>query len=240
MFRHKGKHRSFKQNLKLAGLLSFVAGIVNVSGFLAIKILTTHVTGHFAFFADELVQNRFHTAMIYFLYIFSFFAGAFFSGLSVEYIAKRRERYMYFIPLILEMIILSVTAAFNNTTLDSYAPVIASAILFAMGMQNALVTSISNAVVRTTHLTGLVTDLGIEIAQLFFYTQPEQLKRLKTSIQLRLAIIGFFLAGCIAGGIGYNAWGIHIMFLAVLSLAGGLIFESIRPQIAYIKRKYTK
>ena len=34
-----------------------------------------------------------------------------------------------------------------------------------MGMQNSLVTRLSGAVVRTTHLTGVVTDLGIEAAR---------------------------------------------------------------------------
>jgi len=240
MFRHKGKHRTLTQNLKLAGLLSFVAGIVNVSGYLALQILTTHVTGHIALFADNLVQYQFHSALTYLIYMLSFFSGALVSGISVEYVAKRKERYMYFIPLILEIFTLSTIATFSSTTMNNYASAIATTLLFTMGMQNALVTSISNAVVRTTHLTGLVTDLGIEVAQLFFYTEATQLKKLRSSIQLRLAIVGFFSAGCLAGGIGYNMFGIRILYLSVICLAGGLIFESIRPQIAYIKRKYTR
>ncbi len=50
MFRHKGKNRTFAHNLRLATLLSFVAGLVNITGVLAVKTLTTNVTGHFAFF----------------------------------------------------------------------------------------------------------------------------------------------------------------------------------------------
>lgn len=240
MFRHRGKHRTFRQNLKLASLLSFVAGMVNVSGFLSVAILTTHVTGHFAYFAEELVKNRFNSALTFLLYIVSFFAGAFFSSLSVEYVVKRKERYMYFIPVILEMIILSITASLSPQLLIHHATLISFSLLFAMGMQNALVTTISNSIVRTTHLTGLFTDLGIEISQLFFYTRPEQLQKLKSSIKLRLAIISFFLAGCLIAGYGYNFYGISVLFLAVFCLAVGLVSERIRSQIVIMKRRHTK
>ena len=50
MFRHYNKTRTLSHNLKIASLLSFVAGCVNVAGFLAVQKLTTNVTGHFAFF----------------------------------------------------------------------------------------------------------------------------------------------------------------------------------------------
>ena len=59
MFRHKGKTRTIKHNLRIASLLSFVAGIVNVAGFLAIQRLTTNVTGHFAFIVEEILKLNF-------------------------------------------------------------------------------------------------------------------------------------------------------------------------------------
>jgi uncharacterized membrane protein YoaK (UPF0700 family) len=129
MFRHKGKSRTLEHNLKIATLLSFVAGVVNIVGFLAVQKLTTNVTGHFAFFGDNFIL-----------------------------------------------------AAPN---------VLAYLLLFAMGLQNSLVTSISNATVRTTHLTGLFTDLGIELSQLFFYKLKQQRERLISSIKLRFTIISF-------------------------------------------------
>jgi uncharacterized membrane protein YoaK (UPF0700 family) len=59
MFRHVGKGRTLVHNLQLASLLSLVAGIVNVTGIFALHTLTTNVTGHFAYFADEVAQNHF-------------------------------------------------------------------------------------------------------------------------------------------------------------------------------------
>jgi uncharacterized membrane protein YoaK (UPF0700 family) len=56
MLRHQGRSRTLKHNLQIATVLSFVAGIVNVTGFLSIHQLTTNVTGHFAQFMYD-VEN---------------------------------------------------------------------------------------------------------------------------------------------------------------------------------------
>src|SRR4029079_2197368 len=103
MFRHRGKSRTLIHNLKLASLLSFVAGIVNVSGLFAVQRLTTNVTGHFAFFADELVKKNIQQALIYLLYIFAFLTGAFFSNFLVEFVSRKNERLINTIPVALEI-----------------------------------------------------------------------------------------------------------------------------------------
>ena len=163
MFRHRGKSRTLTHNLKLASLLSFVAGIVNVSGLFAVQRLTTNVTGHFAFFADEMAQNNFRQGIVYLLFIFAFLLGAFFSNLLVEIISKVNERFINSIPVGIEIGILTFIAFLDPAAIQLWANTVACLLLFAMGLQNALVTSLSNSVVRTTHLTGLFTDLGIEL-----------------------------------------------------------------------------
>lgn len=72
MFRHKGKSRTYSHNLRLASILSFIAGVINITGVLAIKTLTTKVTGHFAYFAEELVNKNYAIALVFLLFIFSF------------------------------------------------------------------------------------------------------------------------------------------------------------------------
>lgn len=78
MFRHQGSRRTLKHNLKIATVLSFVAGMVNVTGFLAFKQLTTNVTGHFALFIKDVADFDFWKGTIYFLYLFSFLFGSFY------------------------------------------------------------------------------------------------------------------------------------------------------------------
>ena len=174
MFRHQGKTRTLEHNKKIASLLSFVAGMVNVAGFLSVQRLTTNVTGHFAFFVDEVFKLHFSESFIYFLYILFFFLGSFVSNLLVEIITRKNERYIYVIPTIIESIILFTIGLIGHNLIAKNANFIALSLLFAMGLQNSLVTRISGAIVRTTHLTGLFTDLGIELSQLFFYKAKEK------------------------------------------------------------------
>ncbi|MGF1923258.1 MAG: DUF1275 family protein, partial [Bacteroidia bacterium] len=84
MFRHKGKGRTYLHNLKLASILSTVAGIVNITGVLAVNTLTTNVTGHFAFFSEQLFLGNYGLAITYLYYILFFLLGAFVSGVIME------------------------------------------------------------------------------------------------------------------------------------------------------------
>ena len=164
MFRHKGKNRTFIHNLRLATLLSFVAGIVNITGVLAVKTLTTNVTGHFAYFAEELMRQDFSAAITFFVFTLFFLLGAFTSNFISEFIAKTNPNSSHIIPITLEIILLAAVAFFGNASnlASLEGKSMAFAMLFAMGIQNSLVTKISQSTVRTTHLTGLFTDLGIE------------------------------------------------------------------------------
>jgi uncharacterized membrane protein YoaK (UPF0700 family) len=240
MFRHTGKHRTLSHNIKLASLLSLVAGIVNVTGFFSVQTLTTNVTGHFAFFADEMVRKSLSTSLIYLFYILSFLLGAFLSGILVEIIIRKNSRYIYVIPITVEIIILISVSLLKHDTVIENAQAISCWLLFAMGLQNALVTSISNAVVRTTHLTGLFTDLGIELSQLFFYKEERQSKKIQSSIKLRLVIISFFFIGCVAGGYGYFYIGMYTLLFAALLLVIGLLYDNLKYQVVLLKRKYLK
>ncbi len=221
MFRHRGEGRTLIHNLRIASLLSFVAGLVNIAGFLSVQRLTTNVTGHFAFFIDELFKLNPLQGFIFFLYIFFFFLGSFTSNFIIELIYKRKKIYNYVIPVLLEGSILILVALLGTILTNAYPDVLAFLLLFAMGLQNSLVTSISNSIVRTTHLTGLFTDLGIELSQLYFYTQHEQKAKLKASIKLRLTIISFFFIGGIVGGIFYGAIQLHILIIAGAILFAG-------------------
>ena len=238
MFIHQGKRRTAKHNLQIASLLSFVAGIVNVAGFLAVAKLTTNVTGHFAFFVDEVFKLKFWEGLIYFLYIFFFFLGSFSSNFLVEVISRKNENYVYIIPTSIECLILTIIAFSGHFLMRENPNLIAFSLLFAMGLQNSLVTRISNATVRTTHLTGLFTDLGIELSQLFFYKENETRIKLLASVKLRLTIISFFFVGGIVGGIFYSYLGLHVLLIGSISLIFGIIYDNVKLKIKRLKRRY--
>ena len=239
MFRHQGKNRTFIHNLRLATLLSFVAGIVNVTGVLSIETLTTNVTGHFAYFAEEIMKRDYAAAITFFVFTIFFLFGAFTSNFLAELISKKHPDLSHVIPIALEMLVLISVGIFGTQSeLSSIdGKWIAFSMLFAMGIQNSLVTKISQSTVRTTHLTGLFTDLGIELSQLFFYKKPEEKKKLKSSIYLRLSIILFFFIGCFAGGFLFNILEMKTLFVAATFLLFALLYDYLRLQFHVIKRK---
>ncbi len=238
MFSHHGKSRTLSHNLRIASLLSFVAGIVNVAGFLAVQKLTTNVTGHFAFFVDEVFKLNFWTGFVYFLYIFFFFLGSFVSSFLVELISQKTERNIYALPTSIEILILLIIGILGGDLILNNPDIVACSLLFAMGLQNSLVTKISNATVRTTHLTGLFTDLGIELSQLFFYKAAEKKQKLFSSIKLRMTIISFFFIGGVVGGICYTKIQLKVLVIASVALIVGLIYDNIKLKIVLFNRKY--
>ena len=231
MFSHKGKTRTAKHNLGIASLLSFVAGLVNVVGFFSVQKLTTNVTGHFAYFVDEAFKQDFRSAFHVALYIFFFFLGAFISNFIVEIYSRRRENLIYVVPTITEAVILAGLGVTGTYLLSKNPDLIAFSLLFAMGMQNSLVTSISNAVVRTTHLTGLFTDMGIEFSQLFFYKTDEQRTKLFSSIKLRVTIITTFFIGGILAGLFFSTYKMKTLIIASLLLIIGLFIDHINVKL---------
>ncbi|WP_340154241.1 YoaK family protein [uncultured Winogradskyella sp.] len=242
MFRHQGKSRTLKHNLQIATILSFVAGIVNVTGFLAFSQLTTNVTGHFALFISDVANFEFWKGTVYFLYIFSFLFGSFLSSFLIEKFRGNKKLNVFFLPTLIECLILTSIGLFGSLTESEYSDLIVCSLLFAMGLQNSLVTKISDAVVRTTHLTGLFTDLGIEISQLFFPENHPNTKHIKSTIKLRVYIICFFFLGGFIGGFLYSRLELKLYTLnfAAIILLASLFYDDMRFTLIKSKRKYNQ
>ena len=241
MFRHKGKGRTFSHNLKLASILSTVAGIVNITGVLSVNTLTTNVTGHFAFFSEQLFLKNYHASITFLLFILSFLFGAFISGLLTEWNYKRKPFASYGLPLLIEASLLSAVGILSTfTTLQdpTLRLLLSFSLLFAMGLQNALVTRVSQSVVRTTHLTGLFTDLGIELSQLFFYRERSERAKLNKNIFLKMMIVSFFFLGGIIGGFSYQLLQIKTLFFAVALLCFALWYDNLLYRYYNLKRRF--
>ena len=233
MFRHKGRRRTFYHNLRLASTLSFVAGLVNIVGVLSVATLTTNITGHFAFLAEEVSLKNYTKAITYIFYILFFLLGAFTCNFLVELVSIKKPRISHALPMFIEILILT-TIGFSTDLNPLY---IAYALLFTMGLQNALVTNISQSIVRTTHLTGLFTDLGINLSQLFFTKKENEMKRLSRSIYLRISIILFFFIGGVLGGLLFVSFQLKVLFMAVLLLIIALFLDNVIIYYNLARRK---
>ncbi len=237
MFRHQGKTRTATHNTRIASVLSFVAGMVNVIAFMYMTRITTNITGHFAFFIDYLYLQEWKSAAVFFFYTIFFLAGAFTSSMLIEYVSLRKSFNIYLLPTLLECFMLIGVVVVANFTGTEYTDGLASALLFAMGVQNSFVTRISNAVVRTTHLTGIFTDLGIEFSKMIFRDEENHVKTV-SNIHLRLFIILFFFLGGMAGATLHT----HIGFVSLLFAPGilviGLIFDDLRFRYMQMLRRF--
>ena len=231
MFSHTGAERTFRHNIRLAGILSLTAGLVNVTGFLAFAVLTTNVTGHVASFAEKLMLQDFSAAFKIGLWMLMFLLGAFFSSLFIGR-AGRNIRYAYAIPFLVEAIILFFTGFYSDTISDTATAFLAGGLLFAMGIQNATVSMISGSVVRTTHLTGMFTDLGIELAEKLQKRYTEKII-IRQKINLRLVIILFFFAGGISAALLFPVMKFKTFYVPAALLVFAMFFDMFRASIVH-------
>ena len=217
--------RDYMHNVKLASLLGVTAGFVNAAGFLGFAVLTTNVTGHAALFAERIALQDWATASVVALWMVLFLAGAFISSLIVSRIG-RNQQFSYVIPISIETAILLGVALLGYKYDHSLAgkELFAGSLLFAMGLQNSLVSMVSGSVVRTTHLTGTFTDLGIELAQVLQRRRNDR-PALKSRIKLRLAIIFFFMCGALTGAYLFHYLGFHAFFLPAVILFYTLVYD---------------
>lgn len=234
MFHHQGKSRTAKHNLHLASFLSFVAGMVNITGYLGITQLTTNVTGHFAHFIAEVARFNLLEGANYLLYIFCFLAGSFISNTLIEREVRAKRINKFAAPVLLESLLLIVTSLLIHFGILKSPHAIACFLLTAMGIQNSFVTKVSDTVVRTTHLSGLFTDLGIELSQLCFDQPPELRKKLLSTVQLRLSIVGFFFLGGVFAFSLFKPLGFDALFVAVIVLLAALIHDG--AQFDFIRK----
>jgi len=234
MFQHQGKARSNRHNVHIAIFLSFIAGMVNMCGIFELQTLITNVTGHFAWLTNGVFNMDYTIVITLLIYLLAFLLGSFISGVLIEWMISKKKMNIYVLPTVLETTILLVVPILSVTSDEVPNELLASLLLMAMGVQNAFVTKISNAVVRTTHLTGLFTDLGIELSQLCFKQNIDTQSKNISTIKLRLNIIIFFFLGGIAGGFVYHVIQIYTLIIAAIIIISGLIADALHYR--YVKR----
>lgn len=215
-------------HLPMAAMLSLVAGIVNITSLLFGNMLVSNITGHFSFFSEQASLHHYARAGMYLAYILCFLGGAFICSLLLQKTARHKPRLRLVLPIFLELflLLLIIEHRLLFPIPDHYQALIFPCILlFAMGLQNALVTVVSGSLIRTTHLTGLFTDLGIEMSQWLLSPDQSIRKPLQGKIFVKTVIIGGFFTGGLLGGLFYSALNIKTLYIAVVVLLITLLYE---------------
>ncbi len=198
-------------------LLAGAAGIVNGFAFLMCEQFVTHVTGTVTRLGLESLTAGF--VLDYAIVVVCFIMGAAISVISIQARARRGDRPRWATPLVSVASILIGTAvagrlgvfgSFGGTHVADEPPVILLSVLaFAMGLQNAAVASTTGLAVRTTHLTGPATDLGIHIGAACISDGAERWDALRGAALRGGKILAYLTGAGIAipltGSLGYFA-----------------------------------
>lgn len=201
--------RSSQANIGLGSALAFVAGATNAGGFLAVGTYTSHMTGVVSSVADNMVLLQWPLVLMGFASLMSFLLGAMTTAWMVNWSLQRNLRSAFGRPLLLEATLLLCFGLFGSaaeTKFWFFQPLTVVLLCYLMGLQNAVVTKISKAEIRTTHLTGLVTDLGIELGKLVYINghtdTPVRANRQRLRLQLRIVVC--FFGGAVCGALGFK------------------------------------
>lgn len=201
-------------------VLAFSAGIINVIAILGFAHkAATHVTGIFSLFSIAVFENDRQGIVQTCLIIVSFFTGALIAGLIVgDGHLKMGRRYGVALALESVFLLLSAYGFIKGHTAGEYFACMAA------GLQNAMVSTYSGAMVRTTHLTGTLSDLGSLVGN--------KLRRIPVDnklIQLQLIITLSFSFGGLLGAVSYHYFGAAAMLLPALIIgASSIAYEGFR------------
>lgn len=182
-------------------LLTMAAGAVNAGAFLACRRFVTHVTGTVTLLGMD--ADNWHLMLDYAVVLACFIAGAMTSVLLIDGRHHRGLRPLYELALGVVAALLALVSALGAVgafgpfggaveSLPDFA--LLSILGFAMGLQNAAVATSTGAVVRTTHLTGPATDLGVHLATSFFTEGERRAQALRQAL-LRVGKIAGFALG---------------------------------------------
>ena len=188
--------------------LACVAGMVNVVGLLGFEHqAVTHLTGTTSLLSAALASLEGARALHYAAILGSFVAGTVLSGFIIQDSTLKLGR-RYGVALLLEAVLLGLAVPLleHQWELGMYA---ASC---ACGLQNAMVSTYSGAVVRTTHLSGMFTDLGIFLGHALRGLAVDERR-----LRLCLTVISGFLVGGIIGAVAF-----HRLSYAALFIPSGL------------------
>lgn len=208
-------NRNLQTNTRLGAVLAFVAGATNAGGFLAVGTYTSHMTGIVSAMADQLVLGNLVLATAALGALLAFLLGAMTTAWLVNWGLREQLTSAYGLPLLLEsalLLIFGIFGAVIGLWSHFFVPLTVVLLCFIMGLQNAVISKISKSEIRTTHVTGLVTDLGIELGKLLYINRSrlnlaEPVRANHPKLRLHIILISSFFIGALCGALGFKFLG---------------------------------
>lgn len=194
---------------------TFLAGAINVYAVFMLEKTISHHTGSISKVAIALANGNWLLAFHLVSYLMLFFVGAFFSGLTT-YKRNRGVRLLHSVYPILfgSMIIVGALLKFQ---LEDLLRIMA----FGMGLQNGTYIRFNNMQIRTTHMTGYLTDAAVSFGKALRGSVEER----KKALFITYSILMFFTGGLFGAWIqlSHQNWALYIIGSLYL-LVGILVF----------------
>jgi uncharacterized membrane protein YoaK (UPF0700 family) len=229
-----------RTNVCIWMILAFQAGLLNIGGLLACHSFVSHVTGFATLFGLEANHNHFLAASGMLLVPVFFLFGAMLSGYLVDLRLKLNKNPHYYVVFgVLFFLLLGVVVGGFNGVFGTFGEpletkgdyTLLALLCLVCGIQNGTITLVSKSVVRTTHLTGVTTDLGIGLVRVINGWRLKGKIDGETSANfMRAGIIFFFAAGSTMGVALFENYA-YRGFLFPMTISGLLFFASLYFQV---------
>jgi len=238
------KRRNRRTNRQLGAVLAIVAGAINAGGFLAVGQYTSHMTGIISASVDALVLGQTQLVAAGVMAVVAFMAGAMTTTIQINWARRQNLHGEYAWSLMLEALLLlffGALGSYLNHYREVFVPVTVLLLCFIMGLQNAIITKLSAAEIRTTHMTGIVTDLAIELGRLVYWNRvapPSGQKQVvadRSKLKIHVLMLSCFVFGALVGAIAFK----HLSFFATIPFAIVLMMLAV-PPIYQDVRKYQR
>jgi uncharacterized membrane protein YoaK (UPF0700 family) len=190
----KVRRRSFRVKMLYAFIYPFSSGIVIYAGLMTFSVVVTNVTGLLPQIAHDLYSGKINTAGSIFLWLFAFFLGGFFAGWCVEREKLLKWRYLHLVPLAVVAGLFTFVAAAADNSGALHPVAFPGMMLFAIGIQNAMVSLTTSSLIKASQMTGVVNELGVDIAEIF-HSEGEKRRLIQREALLRFIVMISFVFG---------------------------------------------
>lgn len=212
MLIRQGRDRNSDVDRRLACTLAAIAGALNTAAFYAVGFFSANMTGNVSALSNHLALGDLANGAFFLLIVGAFILGALVSTLLINVGRRRNIGGIYAFSILAEGMMLALLGCAELWLPQAHrGSVLILCLSFLMGLQNAVVTRISDARVRTTHVSGMATDIGIELGMLFDIARgaerSEDGRKFATRLRLHGQSVLSFLAGGIAGVLIYRVVG---------------------------------
>lgn len=220
--------------------LAFQAGAINTGGYLACHRFVTHTTGFATLFGTGLAEGDFRDAFGMLFVPIVFVIGAMISAFFIDRRRLQGMRPHYAtVLLMITSVLVGITIGGQFGLFGTFGePLVLTRdytllvfLSFISGLQNAMITSVSGSVVRTTHLTGLTTDLGVGLMRILSNSHKTSRDEETRNTLMRLGIIVSFVLGSASSGwifFSHQYWG----FALPATLSTILFWSTLKHRMA--------